>query len=154
MEKHCPGLYSLRREVPALAIQAHDSYSANSVRLKEWCPKKPTMPPCVSKCCSYPEKGFPHCLQAAPVLFRSDQSLSRVRLFAIPWIAARQASLSITNSRSSLRLTSIKSVIPSSPSVEDITKHGWLLIYNWAPQVYCLWTDSSSSLYIWLLLID
>ena len=40
---------------------------------------------------------------------RSDQSLSRVRLFATPWIAALQASLSITNSRSSLRLTSIES---------------------------------------------
>ena len=46
--------------------------------------------------------------------FRSDQSLSRVRLFATPWIAARQASLSITNSRSSLRLTSIESVMLSS----------------------------------------
>ena len=45
---------------------------------------------------------------------RSDQSLSRVRLFAIPWIAARQASLSITKSRSSLRLTSIGSLMPSS----------------------------------------
>ena len=45
---------------------------------------------------------------------RSDQSLSRVRLFATPWIAARQASLSITNSRSSLRLKSIESVMPSS----------------------------------------
>ena len=45
---------------------------------------------------------------------RSDQSLSRVRLFATPWTAARQASLSITNSRSSLRLTSIGSVMPSS----------------------------------------
>ena len=44
----------------------------------------------------------------------SVQSLSRVRLFATPWIAARQASLSITNSRSSLRLMSIKSVMPSS----------------------------------------
>ena len=44
---------------------------------------------------------------------RSDQSLSRVRLFATPWIAARQVSLSITNSQSSLRLTSIKSVMPS-----------------------------------------
>ena len=40
--------------------------------------------------------------------------LSRVRPFATPWIAARQASLSITNSRSSPRLTSIKSVMPSS----------------------------------------
>ena len=45
---------------------------------------------------------------------RSDQSLSRVRLFATSWIAARQASLSITNSQSSLRLTSIESVMPSS----------------------------------------
>ena len=45
---------------------------------------------------------------------RSDQSLSRVLLFVTPWIAARQASLSITNSRSSLRLTSINSVMPSS----------------------------------------
>ena len=45
--------------------------------------------------------------------FSSVQSLSRVRLFATPWIAARQASLSITNSRSSLRLTSIESVMPS-----------------------------------------
>ena len=44
----------------------------------------------------------------------SDQSLSRVRLFATPWIAVHQASLSITNSRSSLRLMSIKSVMPSS----------------------------------------
>ena len=46
--------------------------------------------------------------------FSSVQSLSRVRLFATPWIAARQASLSITSSWSSLRLTSIESVMPSS----------------------------------------
>ena len=45
---------------------------------------------------------------------RSDQLLSHVRLLVTPWIAARQASLSITNSRSSLKLTSIKSVMPSS----------------------------------------
>ena len=44
----------------------------------------------------------------------SVQSLSRVQLFATPWIAAHQASMSITNSRSSLRLTSIESVMPSS----------------------------------------
>ena len=47
-------------------------------------------------------------------MFSSVQSLSRVRLFATPWIAARQASLSITNCRSSLRLTSIKSVMSSN----------------------------------------
>ena len=46
--------------------------------------------------------------------FSSVQSLSRVRLFATPWIAACQASLSITNSHSSLRLMSIESVMPSS----------------------------------------
>ena len=46
--------------------------------------------------------------------FRSVQSLSHLRLFATPWIAACQASLSITNSRSSPRLTSIESVMPSS----------------------------------------
>ena len=46
-----------------------------------------------------------------PVQFSSVQSLSRVRLFATPWIAARQASLSITNSHSSLRLTSIESML-------------------------------------------
>ena len=44
----------------------------------------------------------------------SVQSLSHVRLFVTPWIAARQASLSITNSTSSLRLMSIESVMPSS----------------------------------------
>ena len=49
--------------------------------------------------------------------FSSVQSLSRVRLFVTPWITARQASLSITKSRSSLRLTSIKSVMPSGPLI-------------------------------------
>ena len=48
------------------------------------------------------------------VQFSSVQLLSRVQLFVTPWIVARQASLSITNSQSSLKLTSIKSVIPSS----------------------------------------
>ena len=47
-------------------------------------------------------------------IFSSVQSLSRVRLFVTPWITARHASLSITNSWSSLRLTSIESVMPSS----------------------------------------
>ena len=49
------------------------------------------------------------CLQ-----FSSVQSLSCVQLFATPWIAACQASLSITNPQSSLKLMSIKSVMPSS----------------------------------------
>ena len=46
--------------------------------------------------------------------FSSVQLLSRVRLFVTPWITAHQASLSITNSRSSLKLTSIVSVLPYS----------------------------------------
>ena len=49
--------------------------------------------------------------------FSSVQLLSRVWLFATPWIAARQASLSITNSWSSLKLTSIELVMPSSPLI-------------------------------------
>ena len=46
--------------------------------------------------------------------FSSLQSFSRVQLFATPWTAARQASLSITNSRSFLKLMSIESVMPSN----------------------------------------
>ena len=49
-----------------------------------------------------------------PSTFSSVQSLSRVRLFVTPWITARQASLSITISWSSLRLRSIESAMPSS----------------------------------------
>ena len=52
---------------------------------------------------------FNHSVQVSSV-----QSLSRVRLFATPWITARQASLSITNSWSSLKLTSIESVMSAS----------------------------------------
>ena len=48
------------------------------------------------------------------VMFSSVQSLSRVRLFATPWIAACQDSLSITNSRISPKLMCIESVMPSS----------------------------------------
>ena len=48
------------------------------------------------------------------LFIQSIQSLSRVRLFVIPWTIAHQASLSITNSWSLLKLTSIESVMPSS----------------------------------------
>ena len=47
-------------------------------------------------------------------LFSSVQPLSHVQLFVTPWTAARQASLSITNSRSLSRLMSIESVMPSN----------------------------------------
>jgi len=49
-----------------------------------------------------------------PKTFSSVQSLSCVWLFATPWITARQAFLSITNSRTSFKLVSIEKVMPSS----------------------------------------
>ena len=60
----------------------------------------------------YPQTSYPVIVIAHQ--FSSVQSLSCVWLFATPWTAARQASLSITNSRSLLRLMSIESVMPSN----------------------------------------
>ena len=51
---------------------------------------------------------------ALACVFSSVQSLSRVRLFVTPWTAARQASLSITNSQSPFKPMSIESVMPSN----------------------------------------
>ena len=53
-------------------------------------------------------------LHFSSVQFSSFPLLSRVRLLATPWITAHQASLSITNSRSLLKLMPIESVMPSS----------------------------------------
>ena len=53
-------------------------------------------------------------MKSKSVQFSSVQSLSCVWLFATPWITARQASLSITNSRSLPKFMSLKSVMPSS----------------------------------------
>ena len=58
--------------------------------------------------------AFPLWVECISVQFSSVRLLSRVWLFATPWIAARQASLSITNAGSSLKLTSIESGMPSS----------------------------------------
>ena len=54
------------------------------------------------------------CLRLLSVLFSSFQSFSHVQFFATPWTAACQASLSITNSQSLLKLMSIESVMPSN----------------------------------------
>ena len=81
------------------------------------------------------------CLSAVFIIqFSSVQSLSHVRLFATPWIAAHQASLSITNSRSSLRLTSIKSVIPSS---HIILYHPLLLLPPILPSITVFSNEST-----------
>ena len=60
------------------------------------------------------ESSDPGIEPGSSALFSSVQSLSRVRLFATPWTAARQASLSITNSQSSPKPMSIESVMPSN----------------------------------------
>ena len=72
---------------------------------------------------------------------QSVKLLSRVWLFATPWIAARQASLSITNSQSSLKLMSIKSVMPSS---HLILCHPLLLLPLISPSISLFqWVNSS-----------
>ena len=57
-----------------------------------------------------------HCLKISisTRLYGSVQSLSHVQLFVTPWTAARQASLSITNSQSLFKIISIESVVPSN----------------------------------------
>ena len=76
------------------------------------------------------------------VWFSSVQSLSRVRLFVTPWIAARQASLSIINSRSSLRLTSMESVMLSS---HLILCHPLLLLPPIPPSIRVFSNESTLS---------
>ena len=74
------------------------------------------------------------------VQFISVHSLSCVRLFVTPWIIARQASLSSTNSRSSLRLTSIESLMPSS---HLILCHPLLLLLPIPPSIRVFSNEST-----------
>ena len=71
--------------------------------------------------------------------FSSVQPLSRVWLFATPWTAARQASLSITNSRSLLKLMSIESVMPSN---HLILCHPFLLLPSIFPSIRVFSSES------------
>ena len=71
--------------------------------------------------------------------FSSVQSLSRVRLFVTSWTAARQASLSITNSWSLLKLTSIESVMPSN---HLILCHPLLLLPSIFPSIRVFSSES------------
>ena len=73
--------------------------------------------------------------------FSSVQLLSRVRLLATPWIAACQASLSITNSQSLLKLMSIKSVMPSK---HLILCHPLLLLPQTPPSIRVFSNESTS----------
>ena len=75
-----------------------------------------------------------------PIHISSVQLLSCIRLFATPWIAARQASLSITNSRSSPKLMFIKSVMPSS---HLILCHPLLLLPSIPPSIRVFSNEST-----------
>ena len=89
-------------------------------------------------------------IRVLKILFSSVQSLSRVWLFATPWTAARQASLSVTNSQSLLKLMSIKSVMPPDhlilccsllllrsifPSIRIFSNKSVLCISGWSIRV-------------------
>ena len=74
------------------------------------------------------------------VRFSSVQSLSRVRLFATPWTAAHQASLSITNSQSLFKLMSIESVMPSN---HLIPCHPLLLLPSIFPRIRVFSNESA-----------
>ena len=103
---HTRGYYSaLKRK--AFPTRATNWMNLGEIMLRERSQDKKTN-------LSQKDKLFASTSHGNSVQLSSVQWLSCVRLFATPWIAARQASLSITNSRSSLRLTSIESVMPSS----------------------------------------
>ena len=72
--------------------------------------------------------------------FSSVQLLSRVQLFVTPWTAARQASLSVTNSQSLLKLISIESVMPSS---HLILCHPLLLLPSIFPSIRVFLNESA-----------
>ena len=73
-------------------------------------------------------------------MFSSVQSLSHVWLFMTPWTAARQASLSITNSQSLFRLMSIESVMPSN---HLILCHPLLLLPSIFPSIWVFSNESA-----------
>ena len=107
-----PCLAIILRLIPGLGRSPGEG---NDNSLQHSCLENPFGNACtpVVDSCRCMAKPIQYC-KVSSVQFSSVQSLSHVRLFAIPWIAARQASLFITISRSSLRLTSIESVMPSS----------------------------------------
>ena len=72
-------------------------------------------------------------------MFSSVQSLSQIQLFVTPWTAAHQASLSITNSQSLLKLMSIESVMPSN---HLILCHPLLLLPSIFPSIRVLSNES------------
>ena len=107
-------------------------------------------------CCVFSDWHDRHYLRVAALILSTQDSLwGRVKspgsvqfssvtqsvwLFATPWIAAHQASLSITNTRSSLRLTSIESVMPSSHLILCRP----LLLLPWIPPSIRVFSNEST----------
>ena len=115
--------------------------------------------------------GQVHCR----IQFSSVWTLSRIQLFVTPWTAARQAFLSITNSRSLLKLMSIESVMPSNhlilchplllppsifPSIRVFSNESVLLDYHRIPDLSSLnlchtanfhWLSSLLTVYVSML---
>ena len=85
--------------------------------------------------CRISTRGASLAAQSSPV-----QSLGRVQLFATPWTAARQASVSITNSQSSLKPMSIESVMPSN---HLILCHPLLLLPSIFPSIRVFSNESA-----------
>ena len=86
--------------------------------------------------------GHPRKPRFSSVQFSSVQLLSRVRLFATPWIAAHQASLSIINSRSLLKLMPMESVTSTQPCLQ--ARIDWIKVGTWSEEAI-----RSSLLWIW-----
>ena len=82
---------------------------------------------------------------SSPIIVVAVQSLSRVRLFATPWTAARQASLSVINFRSLLKLMPIESVMPSN---HLILCHPLLLLPSMPPSI-TVFSNESTLLMRW-----
>ena len=104
----------------------------------------PSCPHCLSSS-SWPWTWHWLCrtLSSLSYQFTSVQLLNRVRLFENPWNAARQASLSITNSRSLLKLMSIESVMPSN---HLILCHPLLLLPSLFPTIRVFSNESVLSI--------
>ena len=77
----------------------------------------------ITKVHSWPHSGIGRAIGS--VQFSSIAQFSHVQLFVTPWTAACQASLSITNSESSLKLISIKSVMPSNHLIQPVVLEVW-----------------------------
>ena len=92
-----------------------------------------------NSCKRWKKWEFPKTLYR-PVQFSSVQSLSCVWLFATPWTASRQASLSITNSQSLPKLMSIESVMPSN---HLILCHPLLLLPSIFPNIRVFSNESA-----------